>query len=451
MQIDKKWRLALVVFGAVFLLAPLVFLSLALDNQAAVQPDHAINHDDVKRIKRLIKIHNPFYLRRNEVKTMALTEPDVNLLLNYGVSYALKKEGLLFANTEIRKGEANIRYTQTLPPNPFGRYINVHAQIRTSDGKWSVHGVTLGSIAFPGWLTMPVAMFAHRWAASNIDEYGLVAAAIQKVELLDGRVLVRYQWRADVASNLRDKGRARLMPEDERERIIVYYNHLALKTHQFGKNDISTIELVRPMFQLANQRIAGGENIHAESRALLISLALYLAEVDTKRILGSIKNLPTIHPRHIDVRLRDRHDLLQHFFVSAALRAAAGQRIADVLGLAKEMDDSMGGSGFSFADLLADRAGVRFAEALFESEARAASIHQAILAETTDETYFMPTYEALPEGLTEEEFKANYHNIESDTYRRVEDDIATRIAALPIYREYGQAKRDVSASDPISP
>lgn len=424
---------------------------LAIDDDADVQPDHAINHDDVKRIKRLIKIHNPFYLRRNEVKTMALTEPDVNLLLNYGVSYALKKEGQVFANSEIRKGEADIHYTQLLPANPFGRYINVHAQIRTTGGKWSVHGVKLGAIAFPGWITMPIAMLVHRWAASNIDEYGLAASAIQNVELLDGRVLVRYQWRSDVANNLREKGRARLMPEDERERIIVYYNHLALKTHQFGKKDVATIELVRPMFQLARQRIAAGENIHAESRALLISLALYLAEVDTKRILGSIKNLPTIHPRHIDVRLRERHDLLQHFFVSAALTAAAGQRIADVLGLAKEMDDSMGGSGFSFADLLADRAGVRFAEAIFESETRAASVHTQILDDTIDETYFMPTFEALPEGLTEAEFKANYQNIDSETYRRVEDDIARRIAALPMYRKIGQVQRIDPDSNPTTP
>ena len=57
-----------------------------------------------------------------------------------------------------------------------------------------------------------------------------------------------------------------------------------------------------------------------------------------------------------------RGDLAQHFTVSAAVSAAAGAALADFIGLYKEIDDARRGSGFSFADLAADRAGTRLGQ-----------------------------------------------------------------------------------------
>lgn len=44
------------------------------------------------------------------------------------------------------------------------------------------------------------------------------------------------------------------------------------------------------------------------------------------------------------------------------LAAYAGTPLADVVGLFKEMEDSRGGSGLSFNDIAADRAGTRMGE-----------------------------------------------------------------------------------------
>ena len=67
-------------------------------------------------------------------------------------------------------------------------------------------------------------------------------------------------------------------------------------------------------------------------------------------------------PRHS--QLRGRPDSARHFWVSAAVTALVGDVVSDAAGLLKEeLDAGEGGSGFSFGDLMADRAGTEFARA----------------------------------------------------------------------------------------
>ena len=66
----------------------------------------------------------------------------------------------------------------------------------------------------------------------------------------------------------------------------------------------------------------------------------------------------------------------------------------------------MGGSGFSFADLLADRAGTDFA-----------------LAATRDE----PTAD-LPEGVPDAQLQSDYGGVGGRRYKQVVDEIERRLA-----------------------
>ena len=129
--------------------------------------------------------------------------------------------------------------------------------------------------------------------------------------------------------------------------------------------------------------------------------------------------------------MRGRGDLAQHFGISAAIAAAGGGVLADSIGVFKELDDSRGGSGFSFPDLLADRAGVRLSTAALGAEAR--RIQRAMASDALSETDFMPPIDALPEGLMEMEFKQRYRDLDDARYGFVKNDIEQRLALLPIY------------------
>ena len=65
-----------------------------------------------------------------------------------------------------------------------------------------------------------------------------------------------------------------------------------------------------------------------------------------------------------------RRDLAQHFVLSAFLAANSGTQAAEAAGLAKEVVDAQGPSGFSFTDIAADRAGIRFAGSVSRSACR---------------------------------------------------------------------------------
>ncbi|MEZ5546774.1 MAG: hypothetical protein R3E74_03240 [Pseudomonadales bacterium] len=90
------------------------------------------------------------------------------------------------------------------------------------------------------------------------------------------------------------------------------------------------------------------------------------------------------------------------------------------------------GSGFSFADLAADRAGRKFAQLAIDPS-RARNLQQQIIS-ATNENDFMPSIESLPEGIQELEFKARFASLGSDEYRVIENEIERRLKACRAYR-----------------
>lgn len=128
--------------------------------------------------------------------------------------------------------------------------------------------------------------------------------------------------------------------------------------------------------------------------------------------------------------LHGRHDLAQHFSVSAGLTAAAGPQAAESAGILKEMLDSRGGSGFSFADLSADFAGIAFARRLRDKPDLLADIEKSFRIAD-----FAISPRGLPEGLSAAEFAKKYGSLKDERFLRVQEDIRKRIVALPGYRD----------------
>ncbi len=126
--------------------------------------------------------------------------------------------------------------------------------------------------------------------------------------------------------------------------------------------------------------------------------------------------------------VQQRRDLAQHFAVSAFLTAAYGPQISETAGVAKEILDSRGGTGFSFADLAANLAGIRFAEHVLDQK-----LSLAELAASFRVAHFLPPIDALPEGLTWQEFQDQYQSPTNPRYLQLREKILARIAELPGY------------------
>jgi hypothetical protein len=131
------------------------------------------------------------------------------------------------------------------------------------------------------------------------------------------------------------------------------------------------------------------------------------------------------------VLVHGRTDLSQHFWVSAALVVLADANRSLAIGLAKEAKDSNpGGSGFSFVDMLANKAGIRFA-VVAGRDADAARDLQLRIARGIGTGDLVPPIDGLPEGLSRDEFQSGFGGIGGAETRRLFAEIDRRIAGLP--------------------
>ncbi|NMC20898.1 MAG: hypothetical protein GYA33_10815, partial [Thermogutta sp.] len=124
--------------------------------------------------------------------------------------------------------------------------------------------------------------------------------------------------------------------------------------------------------------------------------------------------------------IQGREDWAQHFAVSMALVELTGAGPAKSLGLMKEWRDSQGRSGFSFADLAADYAGVRLADALRQNR---------VSLENLDRDFkvadFVPQLAPLPEGITAADFQTLYGGLMGRQFSQMLDRIETTIDEAP--------------------
>lgn len=126
----------------------------------------------------------------------------------------------------------------------------------------------------------------------------------------------------------------------------------------------------------------------------------------------------------------ERRDLVAHFFVAAALTAKLGARATSSLSLQKEREDARRleeghGTGFSFVDVCANEAGIRFALQAQHCPGDVALLHGFRLLD------YMPGILGLPEGITATELERDYGGFRLDSrLQRIHE----RIAACPAYR-----------------
>jgi hypothetical protein len=134
------------------------------------------------------------------------------------------------------------------------------------------------------------------------------------------------------------------------------------------------------------------------------------------------------------VRLNGRRDLAQHFSVSAAIAAISSEDLSNLIGQFKEQSDAAGGSGFSFADLLADQAGSRLGRLAVRDQTSAAEVQQAVAKKHTTKDY-MPTIEGLPEGISSERLSSEYGGINGAGYRRLQQEIQNRLDQCRLFKD----------------
>ncbi len=415
----------LFLFFCLIILGLLSLPFFMISNQPLVTSDINYNAQKMDQAKAFVRRNDPRRLAPGELVTQWFDEEEISLAGNYFLDQVSR--GALAI--ELHPGRAYGQVTVVLPENPIGEYVNATVILSQSSGSLVIESLSLGQITIPRFIAEPVQQFAHT-NLLRIDDYQAVIESLNGMQLLEDRMLVMYQWNPALVDRLKDKGQNLLVDEAAQERLIAYSRQIEAVTS--GSNlgrEVSLTELIGPVFLLAEAR--GGDPVE-ENRAALLALSFYFSGVDIARLLGV--NIPRTNANGKKLTLYGRHDFAQHFLTSAALTVASqSSGFADSVGLFKELDDAKGGSGFSFTDIGADRAGVRVAE-LAIANASAAGFVQAFLANSPAESDFMPDVLDLPELMPNDQFVRDYGSLTDPRYLRVIKDIEERLDKLPIFR-----------------
>jgi len=459
-------RRALIVSASLLLLllAPLLAGVLLLQRQPSVALHTDIQSKDVERALALLKLHDPRRLIAGQQRVIGVSAHDLELLLNHAAYRWLGGS----SRVDLLQGQAQLQLSldagRLWPrhwPNPWlggglqpwGRWINVDLQLAQSTGLPRLQRICIGNLRLPAAGAESLALWALQRAGLQ-DQLPLVGQVIQQVNFLPQQAHVRYTRPPELKpGSITEQLAGALIPIDEQERLRVYTERIvelasvasaasvasvasAASAASMASaasvvtpaSQVSLARLIGPMFELASERSTGGHDAALENRAALVVLTLYANGHGLGAVLPGAREWPRA-PR-LQVLLDGRNDWPKHFLISAALAAEGTGPMSRAIGLYKEIADSRGGSGFSFNDMAANRAGTRFGELAVQDPQR---LQQAAAA-SRRESDFMPRAADLPEHMPEPEFLRRYGGVGAPAYEAQMAEIERRVAALPVLR-----------------
>ncbi len=396
-----------------------VALGLAVDLQPAVPERSDVALADVQHALAVARSQDPRRAEPGKLMHASVTERDVELLLNHAAHRMLGVRVRL----QLEPGEAGL--TASTPWHVAGvpGWLNLRAQWRETQGLPELAGWRVGLLPLPTALAPPLL----RAAAARLPaapDMALVTDVLRQVRFGHDELMLSYVWQGNTAQRVL----AVLTPPAEQQRLRAYSDLLVSLTHgQAGSSPVLMPQLIGPMFELARQRSLHNDAA-SENRAAVLTLALYVTGREVGQLVPGANTWP--QPQRLLVLLNGRDDFPQHFLVSALLAMEGTTPLTNAIGLTKEIEDSQGGSGFSFNDLAANRAGMRFGQFALQQPARL----QEVLARGVAERSLMPDVADLPEFLTQAEFQRRYQRIGSPGYQRLLADIEQRVERLALYR-----------------
>lgn len=363
-------------------------------------------------------------------ESMTLSDTDLNSMLATG----LRPFKGIRGQASVSGDQVLIQLSADLSRLQGGRWLNLTLTIPRSDQGLELSAIRLGVYDLPAWIVLPSLAYALDLALG--DELGhATIGAINKVDIEDNKVVLGIGLDPDQRRVLVERAHtaartAAGLSQPEHVRVYVQAIAEAIAGGQLSGTG-SLVPVLDHALGLASRR-APQTNQADEVKAALFALAIACGHPRFQEIIGNVPASGAAAGTSCNkVTLLGRRDLAQHFTISAGLQAAADTGLAFAVGELKELlDSNSGGSGFSFDDLAADRAGIAFARAVLDAdEARLARM----LDQLGDERVIMPSIGHLPSGMSELEFRRQFSDVDSGAYQAILDEIDRDISGLPLY------------------
>jgi hypothetical protein len=441
----RGWRACLLLLSKIALLILLTLLALGITLWLSLEempfPWEAApaSSAEKQRVMCLIRSESPRFLKEDQTYTLRLTEQDVNVLLSAGVADSSGKP----------------RTAVCLRPDSFALLISLPVQCRAGRPRylnWETTGSVgiqdaalrlrvdhcrIGRLGLPRWLSYSLGRVVASYL--NHDRYlKPFLMATREIILEPNSIQLTYRP-LDVPLRLRQR---LLRPAVAGEDLLIatraQVDHLLLffATCPLSDRTPSFNLCLKTAFSVARDRSTRSDPV-TENRAAILALGILLGHPGIADFLGPVvreadpKEMQQILTR---VPLYGRSDWTRHFCVSAAIAALADETVSDACALLKEKwDTDSSGSGFSFADLLMDRAGTALAGWATRDATTARSLQDRLVRGFRLEEVCPPPGD-LPEGISKTDLESRYGGIGGEGYRGLLGEIEQRVAACTAYQ-----------------
>ena len=255
--------------------------------------------------------------------------------------------------------------------------------------------------------------------------------SIEDIDINNGQLEILYRLTPATIRGLAKQHSKLLMEQVDSKSVAYYLAELEPYSRKAASGNHPLTSMLAPAFELAQQRSEDGHDPIMENSAALLSLTLYTTKPEFIEAMGLAERFG--YPaRKLSLTLYRRRDLANHFLTSAMISLFAGDQVAMLMGMQKELEDSQYATGFDVADLMADKAGIRFAEVATASESSARRLQQKMVQVLYDDE-LMPDPNNLP--VVDEYELTNLDDRALDAYlKKVESQLNQLLIAIPLYR-----------------
>lgn len=426
---------------ALLLLMPLALLlllfCLVVEREPLIVETAVPTVDSAHRARDLAQVVLGSLNSQRETASISASEDDLNALMTLAARGAHRFSG----RVKVTPGIMFVMVSVRLPSNPLGRFLNLRVELLPDERALNIDRMRLGKLGIPRPLVLALLDLGigNRGGTALLESVqsmslkgDMVTLNLRSVPQLKER-LTRLQVFLVKLNGISQGGSAAV------DQALVNRYYLLLidsGRHINATPPPSLAAYLGPLFRLARERSQTGDPVQ-ENKAALLALAIYLGDPRFEKMAGLQFKPGLLGSSSFSsaVNLGGRQDLRLHFVISAGLKLLSDQGISTAIGEFKELlDAGRGGSGFSFIDLAADRAGIRFAE--IAADLNGGSRHlQNLLAGDSREQLFFPVVADLPENMPKEEFELRFGGVNSAAYDSLVREIDRRIDACQAYRK----------------
>ncbi|PPD33670.1 MAG: hypothetical protein CTY19_06930 [Methylomonas sp.] len=393
-----------------------VLMLFAIDDTPLLKMHQGLNREDIQRAKQIL-LTTPE--ERETTKTIVLNQKDLNIAVNYLLNHFVE-------NTVQINLSQDMVYSQIavfVPKSIWGRYLDFSFKLIQKEKIIKIKSLKIGEISIPDpAANYLIAILMHSTPMTKYWHLG--ETYIKDISFTSEGIQVSYLGAiVDQAKHLA------VQKHREYPNLHVYQQQINDIVSQHDPAwRLSLMNLLQPLFLSAYQR-SNEDTAIQENRAVIIAVGSYIFKHELRRYLP----LGLVYSKEYPVFAYKRIDIPQHFIASALFATVDASLLGEQLGVDKELGDAEQGSGFSFIDLTADRAGTRFGQLAIASPKQARQL-QRTLSEAKDYTTIIPDPQDLPEHMDEQSFRSRYGSTESKAYQDTIKEIDKRIDGLPLYQ-----------------